>query len=121
MSKSNQIVLHALVARYGTLALDLDIAHEIGFDGLEASGAKIRAFLDAGFSPQDLRHLVGETFIPGVGFLLDVERYGDARKDLLKDAEALTNLASAVGAKGIQVITGPISLEALDPTSVTRR
>ncbi|TIU47587.1 MAG: sugar phosphate isomerase/epimerase [Mesorhizobium sp.] len=121
MSKRNQIILHALVARYGTLALDLDIAHLTGFDGLEASGAKIRAFLDAGFSPQELRRLVGDTFIPGIGFLLDVERYGDARKDLLKDAEALTDLAAAVGAKGIQVITGPISLEALDPTSVTRR
>ncbi|TGV62144.1 sugar phosphate isomerase/epimerase, partial [Mesorhizobium sp. M00.F.Ca.ET.149.01.1.1] len=40
---------------------------------------------------------------------------------MLKDAEALTNLASAVGSKGIQVITGPISLDALDPSSVTRR
>ncbi|TGT36397.1 sugar phosphate isomerase/epimerase, partial [Mesorhizobium sp. M4B.F.Ca.ET.169.01.1.1] len=43
--KRNQIILHALVARHGTLALDVDIASELGFDGLEASGAKIRAFL----------------------------------------------------------------------------
>ncbi|RVC82017.1 sugar phosphate isomerase/epimerase [Mesorhizobium sp. M4A.F.Ca.ET.022.05.2.1] len=119
-TKRNQIILHALVARYGTLALDLDIARKLGFDGLEASGAKIRAFLDAGFTAQELRRLVGDTFIPGIGFLLDVERHGADRKALLKDAEELTELAASVGSKGIQVITGPISLAALDPEASTK-
>ncbi|RUW54999.1 sugar phosphate isomerase/epimerase [Mesorhizobium sp. M1A.F.Ca.ET.072.01.1.1] len=119
-TKRNQLILHALVARHGTLALDVDIARELGFDGLEASGAKIRAFLDAGFTFQELRRLIDDMFIPGIGFLLDVERHGNARKALLKDAEELIELAVSVGAKGIQVITGPISLAALDPEASKR-
>lgn len=120
MRKTNQIILHSLVAKHGTLALDLDIARRVGFDGLEASGGKLRAFLDAGFSAGELRETIGNTVIPGVGFLLDVERHGDDRAALLKDAEALAGLAALAGAKAIQVITGPISLDALRPDAATR-
>jgi len=121
MQKRNQIIFHATVARHGTLALDLDVARDVGFDGLEASGAKIQAFLDAGFSDDDLRRTLGDTFIPCVGFLLDVERQGEARSALRDDAEKLLGLAAKAGAKGIQVITGPISLDALDPMAATKR
>jgi hypothetical protein len=49
----NQIIFHSLVAKHGTLALDLDIARKFRFDGLETSDTKIRAFLDAGFTTRE--------------------------------------------------------------------
>ncbi|RUV30368.1 MAG: sugar phosphate isomerase/epimerase [Mesorhizobium sp.] len=112
MRQRNQIIFHSLAAKHGTLALDLDITRKLGFDGLEGSGAKIRQFLDAGFSEAELRTAIGDTFIPGIGFLLDVERHGDDRRALLKDASDLIELATAAGAKGLEAITGPISLAA---------
>jgi hypothetical protein len=95
----NQIILHSLVAKHGTLALDLDIVHKLRFDGLETSDTKIRAFLDAGFTTRELRGMIGDMFIPGIGFLLDIERQGEARAALLRDAEQLIHLAAAAGAK----------------------
>ena len=112
--KRNALIFHALAARHATLAIDLDIVREIGFDGLEISAAKTRAFLDAGHGTEELRAMVGDTYLPGMGFLVDIERQGDARKALMGDAQALFELAAAAGAKGVQVITGPLDLRALD-------
>ena len=112
--KRNALIFHALAARHATLAIDLDIVREIGFDGLEISAAKTRAFLDAGHGTNELRTMVGDTYLPGMGFLVDIERQGDARKALMGDAQALFELAAAAGAKGVQVITGPLDLRALD-------
>jgi hypothetical protein len=117
----NQIIFHSLVAKHGTLALDLDIARKFRFDGLETSDTKIRAFLDAGFTTRELRGMIGDMFIPGIGFLLDIERQGEARAALLRDAEQLIHLTAAAGAKAIEVITGPIDLAALEPDAPTTR
>lgn len=115
MPKQNQIILHALVAKPSSLAIDLEITRRLGFDGLEASGAKIKAFLDAGWTRSELSAAIGDMFIPGIGFLVDVERQGDDFAALLAEARTLFELAQAVGAKGVQVITGPLSLAALQP------
>jgi len=117
MTKRNPIILHSLVSKYSTLAIDLDIARETGFDGLEASGPKIRAFLDAGFSEQDLKRILDGMDVPGVGFLADIERQDSGRVDLMREAADLFALATAAGAKAVQVITGPLSLAGLAPLS----
>ncbi|MDK4728690.1 sugar phosphate isomerase/epimerase family protein [Rhizobium phaseoli] len=111
MRKRHQIILHSLVARHSTLAIDVEIARQIGFDGLEASGDKIANCLDAGLSRSELKFLVGETFIPGIGFLIDIERQKDDKTKLFAEANHLFELAGAVGAEGVEVITGPLSLE----------
>ncbi|RWB35828.1 sugar phosphate isomerase/epimerase family protein [Mesorhizobium sp.] len=120
MRTRNQIIFHSLAAKHGTLALDLDVTRKLGFDGLEGSGTKIRQFLDAGFSEAELRSTIGDVFIPGIGFLLDVERHGDDRQGLLKDAEELLKLAAAAGAKGLEAITGPIGLAAYAPDAAAK-
>lgn len=111
MRKRDQIILHSLVARHSTLAIDLEIARQVGFDGVEASGDKIASYLDAGLSKSALKSLVGDTFIPGIGFLIDIERQRDDKTKLFAEANRLFELAIAVGAEGVEVITGPLSLE----------
>jgi len=113
MTKPNQLLLHSLVAKHATLAMDLDIAEAVGFDGIEASATKLRAFLDAGFSEAELAGLLQGVNIPGMGFLIDMERQGEARKELMREAEELLRLASVAGAKGVQVLTGPVNVEAV--------
>lgn len=113
MTTKQQIILHSLLARYSTLAIDLEIARQVGFDGLEASGQKIEACLSAGITSLEIRNLVGQTFIPGIGFLVDIERQGDDRGKLLAEANHIFQLATTVGSKAVEVITGPLSLNAV--------
>ncbi|MCA1368732.1 sugar phosphate isomerase/epimerase [Bradyrhizobium sp. BRP14] len=113
MSKPNQLLLHSLVAKHAPLAIDLDIAEEVGFDGIEASATKLRAFLKAGFSEAELAAVLQGANVPGMGFLIDIERQGEAKKQLIREAEELFRLASVAGARGVQVLTGPVNAEAV--------
>jgi sugar phosphate isomerase/epimerase len=107
-----QILLHSLIAKYAPMTMDLRIAQELGYDGIELSAAKMRAFLDAGWSEAELAARLRPVNIPGIGFLLDLERHGPDEAALLKDAEGLFHLAGLAGAGGVQVLTGPVDLAA---------
>jgi len=92
------------------MAMDLKLASDLGYDGIELSAAKMRAFLAAGWSEADLAERLRPFHIPGIGFLLDIERHGADQATLMQDAAALFRLAEIAGAKGVQAITGPVSL-----------
>jgi sugar phosphate isomerase/epimerase len=116
----NQLIFHSMASRPNTLAIDIEIATSLGFDGLETSGNKIKAFLDAGFTTQDLKARLDHLFLPGIGFLIDLERQGDARQQMLREAEDLCALASAAGAKGIEAITGPLDIRVYEAGAAVR-
>jgi sugar phosphate isomerase/epimerase len=103
-----------MVSRPNTLAIDIEIARGLGFDGLETSGPKIAAFLDAGFSTSELKARLDGLALPGIGFLIDLERQGDGRRQMLREAEELCALALAAGAKGIEAITGPLDIRVFE-------
>lgn len=116
----NQLIFHSMASRPNTLAIDIEIATRLSFDGLETSGNKIKAFLDAGFTTQDLKARLGHLFLPGIGFLIDLERQGDGRRQMLREAEELCVLASAAGAKGIEAITGPLDIRVYETGAAAR-
>lgn len=116
----NQLIFHSMASKPNTLAIDIEIARSLGFDGLETSGNKIGAFLDAGFTVPELRARLDGLFLPGIGFLIDLERQGDGRRQMLREAEALCALASAAGAKGIEAITGPLDIRVFEPGATER-
>ncbi len=51
--------------------------------------------------------------IPGIGFLIDLERTGPDEAALLREAEDIFRLAVIAGAKGVQVLTGPVLVGAV--------
>lgn len=106
------LIYHGLVSRYSTLLIDLDIMRRCGFEGLEVSAAKMRDVLAAGFSETELSERFHDVFVPGIGFLLDVERHGADTAELMRDAEEIFRLAVIAGAQGVQLITGPVQLDA---------
>lgn len=108
-----KLIYHPLVSRDSTLAIDLEIMRRTGFEGIEVSAAKMRAFLAAGWSEAELAALLAEVYVPGTGFLLDIERQGAETDALLREAEALFDLAVLAGAEGVQVLTGPVDVEAV--------
>lgn len=112
-TQKNTLVLHSTVARHSTLAMDIDIATTVGFDALEIYGGKLEAYLAAGYSELELKALLKDMPVTGIGYLRDIERQGAERDELLKEAERLFQLANWVGAKGVQVLTGPINVQAV--------
>jgi sugar phosphate isomerase/epimerase len=115
------LIYHGLVSRFSTLSMDIEIMRRTGFDGLEISAAKMRDVLAAGFSEDELSARLRDVFVPGIGFLLDLERHGADEAALMRDAEEIFNLALVAGAKGIQVITGPVQAEAVRAFAEGRR
>lgn len=108
-----KLIYHGLVSRFSTLAIDLAIMRAAGFDGLEISAGKMRDTRAAGFSEAELALRLQGVNIPGIGFLLDIERQGAAEAQLMQEAAELFGLAKIAGAKGVQVLTGPVLVEAV--------
>ncbi|MBB4235929.1 sugar phosphate isomerase/epimerase family protein [Rhizobium esperanzae] len=120
MTTRQKIILHSLVAKHSTMAIDVEIARQLKFDGLEASGTKISDCLAAGVSKSSLTEMIGGMLIPGIGFLVDIERQDHERKQLFSDAARLFELATIVGAKGVEVITGPLSIEVVKSKALNK-
>lgn len=120
MATRDTLIFHSMASKFNTLSIDIDIARTVGFDGLETSGSKIAAFLDSGFTRDDLKARLKALEVPGIGFLIDLERQGAGREEMLREAEELCKLAVAIGAKGIEAITGPLDLRAFEPGSAQR-
>ncbi|WCM48560.1 sugar phosphate isomerase/epimerase [Pseudomonas sp. WJP1] len=112
-TQKNILALHSTVAKHSTLAMDIDIARTVGFDALEIYSGKLEAWLQAGYSEAELKALLKDIPVTGIGYLRDIERQGTERDDMLKEAQRLFQLANLVGAKGVQVLTGPINVQAV--------
>ena len=112
--KKHRLVYHGLVSRFSTLAIDLEIMRVTGFDGIEISAAKMRDMLAAGFDETELASWLAHIDIPGIGFLLDIERQGVDQQALKKEANDIFRLAKIAGAKGVQVLTGPVQVRAVE-------
>ena len=113
MSKKNSYIFHTTISPCSNLALDLDIMRESGFDGIELGANKVAAYLSSGHTHEELAVLMEGVYAPGIGFLLDLERQGDLAPALWQSAGELFDLAVACGAKGVQVLTGPVDVRAV--------
>lgn len=109
----HELAFHCTVARHGTVALDVSLAKSAGFSAIEMSGIKLKKYFEAGYQVQDLKALLNGVSVPGIGYLRDIERSGCFESELMNEAEAIFALASAAGAKGVQVLTGPINVQAV--------
>lgn len=107
------LIYHGLVSRHAPLAIDLEIMRRTGFEGLEISAAKMRAVLEAGISEAELSDWLQGVDVPGIGFLLDIERHGADRDALIAEVQDHIRLARIAGAKGLQVLTGPVQVQAV--------
>ena len=110
---THTLIYHGLVSRHAPLAIDLEIMQKAGFQGLEVSAAKMRAALEAGITEDELSGWLRGVDVPGIGFLLDIERHGKDFDRLLEEAQDLFRLAVLAGAKGVQVLTGPVQVQAV--------
>lgn len=113
MWQKNMLTMHSTVTKHSNLVMDIDVAKTAGFDAMEITTDKLTGYLAAGYTEQDLRGLLKDIAVPGIGFLVDIERQGEECAVLYEQAEEMFRLANIVGAKGIEVITGPLDVQAV--------
>ncbi|MBN3854032.1 sugar phosphate isomerase/epimerase [Paraburkholderia sp. Ac-20340] len=93
--------------------MELDIARSAGYTAVEITQDKVCSYLDAGYSADDLRGVLDGFVVHGIGALVDIERQGSAEKELFREADKLFTLASAICAKGVQIVSGPLDVQAV--------
>ncbi|CAM2157738.1 Inosose isomerase [Paraburkholderia tropica] len=109
----NRITFNTTAAKDSTLVMELDIARDAGYTAVEITQDKAQKYLDAGYSIDDLRTELGGLVVHGIGALVDIERQGSAEKELLREADRLFTLAHAIGANGVQIVSGPLNVQAV--------
>jgi sugar phosphate isomerase/epimerase len=109
----NRITFNTTGAKHSTLVMELDIARSASYSAVEISQDKVRRYLDAGYSVDDLRSELDGFVVHGIGALVDIERQGSAEKELFREADKLFMLAHAIGAKGVQIVSGPLDVQAV--------
>jgi len=86
------------------------VAQETGWDGVFLREEHLRRYLAQGYSAGSLRDALDGLGPVNLGALPDVERWRPAeRAAMLREAEALTQLAVDVGASYVQLLTGPVA------------
>lgn len=110
---NNRITFNTTAAKHSTLVMELDIARTAGYTAVEITQDKARSYLDAGYSLDDLRGELDGFVVHGIGALVDIERQGSAEKELFREADKLFMLAYTVGAKGVQIVSGPLDVQAV--------
>lgn len=109
-----RLIYHGLVSKFAPLAIDLEIMRTCGFGGIEISAAKMKEVLAAGISEQELAKWLEGIDIPGIGFVIDIERQDEDLDSLMDEAKQIFHLARIAGAKGVQVLTGPVQVKAVE-------
>lgn len=104
-----QLALHGLSTALASLAVDIRIARELGYQGLEIVGAKLTRFLDAGFTFGDVRRMLNGFPVAGLGYVQDIERDLPTEYDsLLSECEGVCSRAEQIGCGLVQLLTGPL-------------
>lgn len=113
MSHTHRLTFNTTAARHCNFLMQMDIARSAGFRSVELTAAPVLAYLEAGYSQHELRQAFDGLQIEGIGALLDIERTGEQGREMMAQAESLFALAKDIGAKGVQLVTGPLDYRAV--------
>ncbi len=109
-----QLVYNSNSTMHLPVLQQIRLARETGWDGVFLRSEHLRRYLAQGYSPASLRAALEGLAPVNLGALADVERWlPDDRATMLREAQALTELAVMLGASFVQVLTGPV-----DPAGV---
>ncbi len=106
-----KISMNSTATRYCNLVEELQIAQELGFEGVEITVEKIYRYLDCGYSLDSLQPLLADMEVVGIGALQNIERQGDAYQSYLDDMWRICTLAQALNCKRVQICTGPSDVQ----------
>jgi sugar phosphate isomerase/epimerase len=107
-SQKNVLTFNTTAAKHCNFVMQMDIARSAGFQAVELTSSPVLAYLQAGYGLRALGEVLDGLQVQGIGALLDIERTGELGQEMMGQAEALFELAKNVGAKGVQLVTGPL-------------
>ena len=90
--------------------MQIRVAKETGWDGIFLRQEHLRRYLAQGYDPASLRDALAGLEPVNLGALPDVERWRPAEQmAMLDEAAAITELAVAISASFVQLLTGPVA------------
>ncbi|MDP9483822.1 MAG: sugar phosphate isomerase/epimerase [Chloroflexota bacterium] len=105
-----RLVYNSNSTMYLPALMQIRVARETGWDGIFVREEHLRRYFAQGYSVASFREALDGLAPVNLGALADVERWRpDERAAMLREAEALTELAVAVGATNVQLLTGPVA------------
>ncbi|MFW0755411.1 sugar phosphate isomerase/epimerase family protein [Pseudomonas sp. H11T01] len=111
--QKNMLTFNTTAAKHCNFIMQMDTARSAGFNSVELTSGPVRAYLEAGYSQRELKESLDGLHVQGIGALFDIERTGAQGREMMDQAEKLYELASTVGAKGVQLVTGPLDYRAV--------
>ncbi|WP_236995220.1 sugar phosphate isomerase/epimerase family protein [Glutamicibacter halophytocola] len=103
-----KLSMNVTTSFYGNVATDIAAARSAGFGGIELQSPKLYRYLDAGYSVHTLPEMLTGLEVTGIGAVLDLERQGTARDQMLREVQRMAEIATVVGAPILQMCTGPV-------------
>jgi sugar phosphate isomerase/epimerase len=104
-----QLVYNSNSTMHLPALMQIRLARETGWDGVFLREEHLRRYLAQGYDLASLRTALAGLGPVNLGALADVELWQPAeRSSMLREAQALTELAIGVGASFIQVLSGPV-------------
>lgn len=102
-----KLSMNVTASFYGNVATDIATAKSAGF-GIELQSLKLYRYLDAGYSVHTLPDVLTGLEVTGIGAVLDLERQGKAREEMLLEVRRMAEIATVVEAPILQMCTGPV-------------
>lgn len=112
--KNIPLSLHSSDIGRANLRTLFQAAKTAGFDYVEPTKVQLGYFLDAGYTPEDVKAMAGGVKISAVGWLENCERQGYEYVAMMREAEKLFTLASQIGAEAVEVLSGPTDHRAVE-------
>lgn len=112
--KKHAIVLHNTAVGRCNLRMYIQAAQRAGFDGIQPTKTQLQYFLNAGYTPSDIKRLLDGMPVLAVGWLADIDRQGYDYVAMLKEAEQLFALTASIGGQAVDIINGPVDWHAVD-------
>lgn len=106
-----KIAMNSTTTRLCNVVSEIEIAKKVGFQGVEIMAEKLFRYQDVGY---DLKQLVPKfegMEVVAIGALQNLERQGDQYEEYLADVHRHCAAAQAVGAKMVQMCSGPSDVQ----------
>lgn len=112
--KNIPLSLHSSDIGRANLRTLFQAAKAAGFDYAEPTKVQLQYFLDAGYTAEDVKAMAGDIKISAVGWLENCERQGYEYVAMMREAEKLFELSAKIGAKAVEVLSGPVDHQAVE-------
>jgi sugar phosphate isomerase/epimerase len=109
----NTLVLNSTITKSSNLLTEIEVWRATGFGAMEIHAHKLEHYLQSGHSKEELSLALRGVPVAGVGFIMDIERQDQAREDMLRETTRVFELATVAKARGVQILTGPVDVQAV--------